>query len=164
MYRKVDAEALFGTIDEFLAKGGADVGGREDLSVTQDRRNGENAQRFPPGFDTHNRLAGLERLENGLSAPRNVIAENLRGVNAVKHERRRCLERDERDALRTQRLHRGVEQRGQGVTIAFDDSIAYRRQCADYRADRECGATLIVDRGDHAVILQLQLLCEREPG
>src|SRR3954464_4447163 len=104
MYGKVDAEALLGPVDEFLAKGGADVGGREDFSVTQDRCNGKNAQRFPTGFDTDNRFASLERLEHGLPAPRNVVAENLRRVNAIKHERRRCLERDERDALRTQRL------------------------------------------------------------
>ena len=45
-----------------------------------------------------------------------------------------------------------------GIPCAVSD----RGQRGDHGADRERGAPLIVDRGDDAVILQLQLLFERE--
>ena len=58
VHRKVDAEALLGAIDEFLAEGGADVDIRDALAVAHDRRHAENAQRFAPGFDADDLLAG----------------------------------------------------------------------------------------------------------
>ena len=57
----------------------------------------------------------------------------------------------------------GIEQRSQSAAIAFGDGIGDRRQRGDHAADRERGAPFIVDRGDDAVILQLQLLLERQP-
>ena len=55
-----------------------------------------------------------------------------------------------------------AEQRRQPVAIALGDGVADRRQRGDHGADRQRGASLIVDRGDDAVILQLELLFERE--
>src|SRR5436305_5187600 len=77
MYGEIDPEALFGAIDEFLAEAGADIRRGHSLSVPQDRRDAENPQRFPPGFDTDNRFAGLDRLKHGFSPSRDVIAEDL---------------------------------------------------------------------------------------
>ena len=94
MYGEIDPEALFGAIDEFLAEAGADICRGHSLSVPQDRRDAENAERFPPGFDTDNGFAGLERLQHGFSPSRDVIAENLRRMNAVNNQRRRYLESD----------------------------------------------------------------------
>ena len=76
--------------------------------------------------------------------------------------RRRLLERDQRDALRRQRLHGVAEQRRQPVAVFLGDGIGDRRQRGDHGTDRQRGAAFIVDGGDHAVILQLELLIERE--
>ena len=65
--------------------------------------------------------------------------------------------------MRRQRLHRGIKQRGQCIAIVPGNGIGNRRQRGNYRADRERGAPLVVDRGDDAILLQLQLLFEREP-
>ena len=99
MHGEVDAEALLGAIDEFLAEGGANVDGCQALAVAQDRRHAENAQRLAARFDADDRLAGLDRLHHGVAARRDVVAEDLGRVNAVEHQRRRRLERDQRDAL-----------------------------------------------------------------
>lgn len=163
MHGEIDAEALFGPIDEFLAKGGADVGVREDLAVAHDRRHAENAQRLAARFDADDRFAGLDRLHHRVAAPRDVVAEKLRCMNAIEDERRRRLESDQRDTLRDQRLHRAAKQRRQPVAIALGDGIRDRGQRGNHGADRERGASLIVDRRDDAVILQLELLVQREP-
>ena len=155
MHGKVDAEALLGAVDEFLAERGADVGIRDGLAVTHDRRHAENAELLPPRLDADNRRAGLDRLHHRVAAARNVVSENLGGMDPVERQRRRRLERDQRDTLRRQRLHRAAKQCRQRVAIASGDGVADRRQRGDNGADRERGAPLIVDRGDDAVILQL---------
>ena len=48
------------------------------------------------------------------------------------------------------------------VAVTLGDGIGDRRQGCNHGADRKRGAAFIVDRGDHAVILQLELLIERE--
>ncbi len=50
----------------------------------------------------------------------------------------------------------------QSVAVALCDGVGDRRQRCDHGGDRERGAAFIVDGGDHAVILQLELLIERE--
>ena len=65
---KVDAEALLGAIDEFLAEGGADVDRRHAVSVAHDRRDAENAERLPAGFDADDLPAGSVRLDHGAAA------------------------------------------------------------------------------------------------
>jgi len=44
----------------------------------------------------------------------------------------RLLERDQRDALGRQRLHRVTEQRCQSVPVILDDGFADWRQCGDH--------------------------------
>ena len=98
MHGKVDAEALLGAVDEFLAERGADVGIRDGLAVTHDRRHAENAELLPPRLDADNRRAGLDRLHHRVAAARNVVSENLGGMDPVERQRRRRLERDQRNA------------------------------------------------------------------
>ena len=68
VHGEVDAKALLGPIDEFLAEVGADVDVRETFAFAHDRRHAENAERFPPGFHTHDRLAGLDCFHDGGAA------------------------------------------------------------------------------------------------
>ena len=160
--RKVDAETLLGAVDEFLAEGGADVGIRYDLAVAHDRRHAENAERLPAGFDADDLLAGLGRLNHGAAAGRDIVTEDFRRMDPVDHRGRRLLEGDQRDALGLQRLHGVAEQRRQPVPVILGDRVDDRRQRGDDRTDRKRGAAFIVDGGDHAFILQLELLIERE--
>ena len=162
MYGKVDAEALLGALDEFLAESDPDIGIGDTLAVAHDRRHGENAERIPARFDADDRFAGPVRLHHGDAAPRGVVAESLGVVRAVEGGRRRCLESDQRDPLRLQRLHGAAEQRPQRIAVALDDGLTDRRQAGDHRADCQRRPPLIVERGDDAVILQLELLVERE--
>ena len=163
VHGEVDAEALFGPVDEFLAEGRTDVDIRKALAVTHDRRHAEDAEHFPPGFHSDDRFAGLDRFDHGAAAGGDVVAENLRRVDAIERHRRRHLEGDQRNPLRNERLVGVAKQRRQGVAIALGDGVADRRQGGDHGTDRERGPPLIVDGGDDAVILQLQLLVEREP-
>jgi hypothetical protein len=164
VYGKIDAETLFGAINEFLAEVGADVDICEGLAVADNRRHTEYAQQLPPGFNADDLSAGPERLHHGVAAPRHVIPENFRRVNPVERERWLRFECDQWDALHFQRFHGAAKQRRQPIAVAFGDGLAHRRQCRDHRRDRERGAALIIDRGDDTVILQLQLLFERELG
>jgi len=100
---------------------------------------------------------------NGAAAPRDVVAERFWCVHAVERQRRRCLERDQGDALRRQRLHGLAQQRCQRIAVTFGDGVADRRQRGDDRTDRERGMPFVIDRRDDAVILQLELLFERKP-
>ena len=61
----------------------------EALAVAHDRRHAEDAERLAARFDADDRLAGLDRLHHGGAARRDVVAEDLRLVNAVEHGRRR---------------------------------------------------------------------------
>jgi hypothetical protein len=147
-----------------LAKGNADVGNREAFAVTHDRRHRENAEQLPPGFDAHNRLAGLVRLHHGFAPRRDVLAEDLRRVNPEEGGRRRGVETDQGNSLRLQRLHGAREQRHQRVAVLLGDGFRHRGQIGDDGTDRQRRAPLIVEGGHDAVILQLELLVEREPG
>ena len=162
MDRKVDAEALLGAIDEFLAEGGADVDRRHALSVAHDRRYAENAERLPAGLDANDLPAGFVRLNHGAAACRDIFTEDFWRVEPVDHHGRWLLEGDQRDALCRQCLHGIAEQRCQSVPVLSGNSVGDRRQRGDHRTDRQRGAPFIVDGGDHTVILQLELLIERE--
>ena len=162
MHREVDAEALLGAIDEFLAESGADVDIRQRLAVAHDRRHAENRERFATRFDADDRLAGLDRFHHGGAARGDVVAEHLRRVDAVERGGGAC-----QNVI-------------SGMPCAFIASMASPSsapspsrsplamasptggRAAITAADRQRGAALIVDRGDHAVILQLELLIERE--
>ena len=106
--------------------------------------------------------AGFVGLNHGAAARREIFTEDFWCVEAVDHLGRWRLEGDQRDALGRQRLHRVAEQRCQAVAVLFGDRLGDRRQRGDRRADRQRGASFIVDGGEHAVILQLELLIERE--
>jgi hypothetical protein len=49
------------------------------------------------------------------------------------------------------------------IAVAFGDGVADRRQRGDDGADRERGTPFVIDRRDDAVILQPELLFERQP-
>ena len=99
IHGKVDAEALLGAIDEFLAESGADVDIGKRLAVAHDRRHAENRERFSPRFDADDGLAGLDRFHHGGAACGGVVAEHLRRMDTVERGGRRLPERDQRDAL-----------------------------------------------------------------
>ncbi|MGY4329099.1 hypothetical protein ACVWWG_003516 [Bradyrhizobium sp. LB7.2] len=133
------------------------------LAVAHDRRHAEDAERLAARLDADDLPTGLERLDHGGAAGGNVVAESLGRVDADEGDRRRQLEGDQRDALRLQRLVGVAEQREETVAVALGDGIADRRQGRDHGGDCQRGASFIVDRGNHAFILQLELLIEREP-
>jgi hypothetical protein len=163
IHRQIDAEAQLGIVDEWLAKGNADVDDADAPAVAHDRRHGEDAERIPPGFDADNRLAGLVRLHHGLASRGDVIAEDLGLVHTEEIRGRRRLEADQRHAPRLYRRQRRLQQRHERVALALGDGLRHRGQIGDDGADRQCGAAFIVEGGHDAVILQLELLVEREP-
>jgi hypothetical protein len=128
IHGEVDAKTLLGALDEFLAKGDADIGVGDALAVAHDRRHGENAERIPARFDADNRPAGPVRFHHRGAAAGGVVAECLGVVDPVESHCRRGLERDQRDTLRLQRLHGVAEQRPQRITVAFGDGVTHRRQ------------------------------------
>src|SRR6478752_6280251 len=160
--RKVDAEALLGAIDEFLAEGGADVDIGQRLAVSHDRRHAEDRKRLAAGLDADDGLAGLDRLHHGGTPRRSIVVEHLRRMDTVNRGRGRPPERDQRDALRFQRLQGLAKQLAQSVAIILCNGLGDRRHGCEQGRDRQRGAAFIVNGGDHAVILQLQLLIERE--
>ncbi len=163
VHGEIDAEALLGAIDELLAKGNADIGDGEALPVAHDRRHGENTERIPSGFDADDRLAGFVRLDHGSAPRRDVFAEKFRLVNPEEGGGRRRVEADQRHPLRLQRRQRCLQQRQERVAVAFGNRVRHRGQIGDHGADRQRGPALIVEGGDDAVILQLELLVERKP-
>src|SRR5882762_2168555 len=56
----------------------------------------------------------------------------------------------------------GMQQCHQRVALAFGNGVRHRGQIGDDGADRQRGAPFIVEGRHHAVILQLELLIERE--
>ena len=108
--RKVDAEALLGAFDEFLAEGGADVDIGQRLAVAHDRRHAEDRKRLATGLDADDGLAGPDRFDHGGTPRGSIVVEHLRRMDAVDGHRRRPPERDQRDALRLHRLHGLAEQ------------------------------------------------------
>ena len=164
MHGEVDTEALLGAIDEFLAEGGPDIGNREALAVAHDRRDAEGNERVARRLDADDRLSGLVRRYDGDATRRDVIAKCLGVMDAQEDRCRRQGQAHDRKTLRLHRLHRAIKQRHQPLAIPLGDGIDDRRQVGDDRADRERRAALIVQRGDDAVILQLELLVERELG
>lgn len=137
MHRKVDAEALFGTIHEFLAEGCADVDVRQAFAVANDRSHAENAERLSPGLDADDRLASLDSFDNRAPAAGYIVTENLGFVNTVKRSRRRHLEGNQRDTLRLQCLVGVAEQGRQLIATTPGDGLADRRQRGDHRTYRE---------------------------
>jgi hypothetical protein len=83
-------------------------------------------------------------------------------MDTVNRGRGRPPERDQRDALRFQRLQGLAKQLAQSVAIILCNGLGDRRHACDQGRDRQRGAAFIVNGGDHAVILQLELLIERE--
>jgi hypothetical protein len=164
MHGEVDAEALLGAVDEFLAEGDADIDIAQRLAVTHDRGHAEDRKRLAGGLDADDRSAGLDRFHHGDAPCGGVVAEDFRGVDPVEARRRGLPERDQRDALRLDRRPGGAEQLAEPIAVALGDRLFDRRQGSDDGGDRKRGAAFIVDGGDHAVILQLELLIEREPG
>jgi hypothetical protein len=77
MHGEVDAEALLGAIDEFLAKSGPDIGNRKTLAVANDRSDAEGNERIPPRLDADDRLSGLICRYYGDATRRDVIAKCL---------------------------------------------------------------------------------------
>src|SRR5216683_1374513 len=73
----VDAETLLGAIDKFLAERGADVDIRKSLAVAHDRRDAEDAQFLPPGFDADDLLPGRQCLDDRGAARRDVVAGDV---------------------------------------------------------------------------------------
>src|SRR5882762_2168556 len=65
-------------------------------------------------------------------------------------------------ALRLYRPQRRLQQCRQRVALAFGNGVRHRGQIGDDGADRQRGAPFIVEGRHHAVILQLELLIERE--
>src|SRR6185312_16349141 len=59
-------------------------------------------------------------------------------------------------------VERRAKQFAQSVTIILRKGLGDRRHGGDKGRNRQRGAAFIVDGGDHAVILQLELLIERE--
>ena len=113
-------------------------------------------------FHAGDRLSGLVRGHHGDPARRNVIAKRLGIVDAQEDGCRRQDQVHQGHALRLQGLVGVAKQGRQAVAIALGDGIGYLRQRGQGGADRKRGAPLIVERGDHAVILQLELLFECE--
>ena len=129
--RKVDAEALLGAIDEFLAEGGPDVDIGQRLAVAHDRRHAEDRELLATGLDADDGLAGLDRFHHGGTPLGSIVVEHLRRVDAVKGNRRRPPERDQRDALRLQRLQGFAEQFAQSIAVVLCDGVSDRWQRCD---------------------------------
>ena len=162
MHGEIDAKTLLGMIDEFLAEDGADVERRDALAVTDDRGDCEDAERIAPLFDADDRLCCRVRGHHGGATRRNIITERLGIVDSQENGGRRQDQVHQGHALRFQRLRCIAEDCRQTVAIALDDGVRNRGQGGQCRADGHRGAPLIIEGGDHAVILQLELLIERE--
>ena len=162
MHGEVDAEAPLGPVHELVAERGADIDRGEAPAVAHDRRHAEDAERQAALFDACDLLAAAVRLHHGDAALGGIVAEDLRLVHAIEIDRGRRPDVDQRDALRLQCGHRAAEQRAERVAVAFGDGVGHRRQRGEQRTQGERRAPLIIDRGDDAVVLQLELLFERE--
>jgi len=142
MHGDIDAEALLGAIDEFLAEGNADIDDTDTLAIAHHRRHRKDGKR------------GTGRLD----------AERLRIVDAQEDRGRRLDHVNVWHALGFQRRGDTAKQRHHRAAIALGDGVGNGRQRRDDTADRKGGTAFIVECGDDAVILKLELLIEREAG
>ena len=118
-----------------------------------------------PDFDADDRLAGLVRFHHGGAPRRDVVAERLGIVDAQEDGRRR-QGRDSSAACPAPSAPPGRRRAARSGASRSPLTMASRRPAAALAmtvltAMRR--ASLIVERGDDAVILQLELLIEREP-
>ncbi len=164
MYGDVDAEARLDAVDEGFAEGDADIDDPDMLAVLGHRLQAEDAEAVAAGLDAGDRPVLGIGDDDGLAPRRDVVAEGFRVMHPIEGQRRRLGEGDERDA---RRLEGGVawpEHGAERVAIVVRQGVLDRRQPGDDGADGARRPALVFERGDDALVLQLELLIERGIG